>query len=201
MMYEILIGDIVQFFGVTSVFIVAFSLASFAMTTPVRDRCFSTFATRFAQFFYGLINGFDQDQVTHLHGVSAESDVAVDLDRDSKVLAEARHTVFVVLLMMVYSLLGTTLLLNILIAMMNSTFEKISKVAEKRWNMERACIIRAVELELREKRSGHSRNLIRQCLDWFIRGAAPGNLLFYVEMDGERYLQIQEEGDWALSER
>merc|ERR1712061_307633 len=88
--------------------------------------------------------------------------------------------------------------------------------AVQRWNMERACIIRAVEMEMPDSDAIQSSHLLQKCSNWLQKNGrvpwlqqnleclihllfAPRNGAFYVEEDGERYLQIQQEGECTPS--
>mmetsp|Transcript_87364 Transcript_87364/g.168115 ORF Transcript_87364/g.168115 Transcript_87364/m.168115 type:complete len:693 (+) Transcript_87364:81-2159(+) len=156
MVWRIVVGDMMQFACVTSIFLAGFSLASFAATTEKSDRCMGSFAAHFFDFFHGMTNGFEKDD-HHNKGSIIMS------------------------LLVVYNILVTILLLNILIAMMSDTYNRVSETAVQQWNLERARIIVTIEKEL----SG-------TCDDRWRYWCEP--------VEGERYLQFERTSQaWARS--
>lgn len=157
MIWTILLGDMVQFACLTSIFLMAFSLAFFISTTSPLERGPQIFAQNLFQCFK-MITGVEND----FHG---GQDDASDNG-----------------LVVVYSILVTVLLLNILIAMMNDTYNKVSGMAEQQWRLERARIIMSIESELtsKERRSA--------------------NYKYWFEIGGKRYLQLHKVSPtWARS--
>merc|ERR1719410_3187664 len=84
-------------------------------------------------------------------------------------------------LLVVYNILVTILLLNILIAMMSDTYNKVSETAVQQWNLERARIIVTIEKEL--------------------TGTCDDRWRYWCEpAEGERYLQFERTSQaWARS--
>lgn len=154
MVWKIVIQDISKFFCVTSIFLVAFSLASFITTTPRSDRCWSSFTVQLLDFFHGMMSGFDKEQ------------------------ERSQGSVFMGLAVL-YSILASILLLNILIAMMSDTYNKVNESAERRWKLELARIIVTIE-------KGMSTADIDKHRYWI------------EPIDGERYLQLERTSpSWA----
>ena len=86
--------------------------------------------------------------------------------------ADTPYTAVSVGLLVVYVVTITILLLNLLIAMMGDTYEKINESAEKSWHLERARIIYAIESEMSpEERLEYK---------------------YWTEIDGRRYMQVLE---------
>eukprot|EP00931_Biecheleriopsis_adriatica_P038633 TRINITY_DN22101_c0_g1_i1.p1 TRINITY_DN22101_c0_g1~~TRINITY_DN22101_c0_g1_i1.p1 ORF type:complete len:507 (+),score=60.78 TRINITY_DN22101_c0_g1_i1:308-1828(+) len=161
MIWTILLNDMVQFACIMSIFLMGFSLAFFISTTSPLDRGPYNFAQHLFQCFKMMTNGVEND--TPIHGGE---------DGDSGVKG----------LVVVYSILVTILLLNILIAMMNDTYNKVSGMAEQQWRLERARIIMSIESELspQERQSP-------KCRYWF-------------EIGRKRYLQLDKVSPtWARS--
>jgi len=155
MVWRIVVGDMMQFACVTSIFLAGFSLASFAATTEKEDRCMGSFATHFFDFFHGMTSGFEKD----------------DHNKGSMIMS----------LLVVYNILVTILLLNILIAMMSDTYNRVSETAVQQWNLERARIIVTIEKEL--------------------AGTCDDRWRYWCEpVEGERYLQFERTSRaWARS--
>lgn len=122
MVWMILGSDLVTFAYLTSVFVMGFCLAVFISTTEPAERNPSLFTSHLFDFFHMIIAGFDKD-------------------------AHQGKGSLVISLLIVYSIMATVLLLNILIAMMNDTYNRVSSEAQQRWQLERARIIVALERE------------------------------------------------------
>eukprot|EP00930_Biecheleria_cincta_P004981 TRINITY_DN10590_c0_g1_i1.p1 TRINITY_DN10590_c0_g1~~TRINITY_DN10590_c0_g1_i1.p1 ORF type:complete len:737 (-),score=83.20 TRINITY_DN10590_c0_g1_i1:156-2366(-) len=160
MIWTILLGDMKRFACLMSIFLMGFSLAFFISATHPLNRGPSTFAQHFFHCFKMMTSNVENDKESH-GGQDGASDNG---------------------LVVVYSILVTTLLLNILIAMMNDTYNKVSGMAEQQWRLERARIIMSIESELltKERQSAKYRY-------WF-------------EIKGKRYLQLDKVSPtWARS--
>lgn len=155
--WKIVTGDLVKFTQLTSIVVVGFSLAFFILTTSPIERGPSTFVRHVFVCFHMMTNGFEKDS-------------AVDVFFDALVVT--------------YAVLVPILLINMLIAMMNDTYNKVSEKAEQQWRLERARVITSIEQELY---SNH-------------RGVAGK---YWVEIEGKgRCLQMQQVHDssaWAMS--
>lgn len=124
MVSTILMGDMVYFSCLTMLFLMGFSLTFFTVTTDIDDRCWGSFTSHFLDFFHGSLSGFDKDG--YREGTPAS----------------------VTAFLLMYSILFSVVLLNLLIAMMNDTFNKVSGEAHHQWQLERARIIHSIECEL-----------------------------------------------------
>jgi len=153
MIWKIVIGDMVKFAQLTSIFLVGFSLAFFIINTTPTQRGPRLLLSHVLDCFHMMTAGFDKD---------------------------ANKDGFFFTLIVTYILLVTILLINILIAMMNDTYNKVSGMAEQEWRLERARIITSIEQELLRPPEGASK--------------------YWVEIAGQRYLQMQKENlAWARS--
>ncbi|CAK0839580.1 unnamed protein product [Prorocentrum cordatum] len=84
-------------------------------------------------------------------------------------------------LVVTYAVLVPILLINMLIAMMNDTYNKVSERAEQQWRLERARVITSIEQELYSNQTGVASQ-------------------YWVEIEGRRCLQMQQENSaWARS--
>jgi len=80
-------------------------------------------------------------------------------------------------LLIVYVILVTILLLNLLIAMMGDTYGRIIDDADKKWRLERARAVCSIEAELSPEERDQSINK------------------YWTVVDDQRYLQVQEVND------
>lgn len=157
MIWKMLMGDMVQFGCLTSVFMIGFSLAFFIATTDPIERGPSTFGSKLFDCFHMMTSGFDKEE-------------------------RAGGTLLTTLLVL-YSVLVTILLLNMLIAMMGDTYSKVSEAAQQQWLLERARIIITLE---------HERSAAE-------RESEAGK--YWVEIEGLRYMQIEDVSDtWGRAE-
>jgi len=72
----------------------------------------------------------------------------VEAEFDSTELMGGNHPIVAVILLIAYVVTVTVLLINLLIAMMGSTFNKISETADMQWELERARIVFSIEDEM-----------------------------------------------------
>src|SRR5206468_2711230 len=77
---------------------------------------------------------------------------------DLSLFTATRYTFISISLLIIYVITITILLLNLLIAMMQDTYEKINKAAEMQWHLERARIVFAIESEMSLDEKSDSRN-------------------------------------------
>lgn len=124
MTYEIVEHDVRPFAFILAIFIVSFSTAVYVVQRPSADRSLIDFNAQLLSCFEWLTNG------------GFESDVA----RDSP-----RSAVVVVLLLASFTVLGSVVLLNLLVAMMGDTYARISENATAKWRLARARILIALE--------------------------------------------------------
>ncbi|CAF1392106.1 unnamed protein product, partial [Didymodactylos carnosus] len=98
-------------------------------------------------------------------------------DFDIDAYAQTTFQYVSVCLLIVYVVVVTILLLNLLIAMMGDTYGNIIEGATQIWHLERARIVYAIENEM----STEDRNLETN--------------KYWTNVDGERYLQVEEVDD------
>eukprot|EP00811_Abedinium_folium_P003440 NODE_13162_length_1181_cov_14.654649.p1 GENE.NODE_13162_length_1181_cov_14.654649~~NODE_13162_length_1181_cov_14.654649.p1 ORF type:complete len:175 (+),score=33.64 NODE_13162_length_1181_cov_14.654649:281-805(+) len=122
MIWRILINDMVHFTCVTSIFVVGFGLACFVAGTAPQERCVTTFVKHLKHFSCAILFGFESNMEVN-GGVT-------------------------ITLLTSYSIIVSLLLLNVLIAMMNDTYNSVKEAAEKEWNLERARIVVSIQREL-----------------------------------------------------
>ncbi|CAF1503535.1 unnamed protein product [Adineta ricciae] len=148
MIYKMLSKDILRFCIIYIVFLIGFSQAFFIL---LNYNGLSGFLTSLKQCFFGMLGDFDLDQYT-----------------------EATFQYINILLLIVYVVVVSILLLNLLIAMMGDTYGKVIESATQIWHLERARIVSAIENEM----SNDERKLEKN--------------KYWTNVDGQRYLQVEE---------
>ncbi|CAF0801749.1 unnamed protein product [Adineta ricciae] len=151
MIYEMLFNDVLRFFIIYIVFLAGFSQAFFVLFD---NNGFGGFLISVKQSFLGMLGDFDLD---------AYSDTS--------------FYYISVSLLVIYIIVVTILLLNLLIAMMGDTYGNVIEGATQIWHLERARIVFAIESEM----STEERNLQAN--------------KYWTNVDGERYLQVEEVDD------
>jgi len=148
MIYEMLIADFRRFGTIFVIFLFGFSEAFYII---FNESGFYAFLARIKACFVAMLGAFEFDDYS-----------------------AARYPPLSIALLLIYVVVVTILLLNLLIAMMGDTFQRISEDADKKWHLEWARIIFSIENEM----SPHER------LD-------PANQ-YWTTVNGNRYLQVQE---------
>ena len=124
MTYEIVENDVRPFAFILAIFVLSFSTAFYVVLRPSADRSLVDFNAQILSCFEWLTNG------------GFESDVARDA---------ARASVVLILLLAAFSVLGSVVLLNLLVAMMGDTYARVSENATAKWRLARARILLALE--------------------------------------------------------
>lgn len=122
MIAQMLTNDVLRFLVIYLVFLMGFAQAFFVLFESVG---WSGFVQAVQTCFVAMLGDFDLDR-----------------------FADSPYTAVSVGLLVVYVVTITILLLNLLIAMMGDTFDKINEAAEMQWHLERARIVFALENEL-----------------------------------------------------
>ncbi|CAF3390913.1 unnamed protein product [Rotaria socialis] len=148
MIYEMLFNDVLRFCIIYMVFLVGFSQAFFIL---FNNNGFSGFFLSVKQCFFGMLGDFDIDRYT---GTTFQY-VSVSL-------------------LVIYVVVVSILLLNLLIAMMGDTYGNIIEGATQIWHLEQARIVFAIENEM----SADERMLNEN--------------KYWTTIDGKRYLQVEE---------
>lgn len=148
MIHQMLTNDVLRFCLIYLVFLMGFAQAFFVLFESVGV---SGFVISVKTCFVAMLGDFELDQ-----------------------FADTPYTAVSVGLLVVYVVTITILLLNLLIAMMGDTYEKINAHAIDMWHLERARIIFAIENEL----SAEER-------------LAPVNK-YWTTVEGQRFLQVLE---------
>lgn len=127
MIHQMLTNDVLRFCLIYLVFLMGFAQSFFVLFESVG---WLGFVHAIQTCFVAMLGDFDLEQ-----------------------FADSPYTAVSVGLLVVYVVTITILLLNLLIAMMGDTFEKINEAAEMQWHLERARIVFALENEMsREER-------------------------------------------------
>jgi len=148
MIYQMLFNDVLRFCVIYIVFLLGFSQAFFVLFD---NNGFPGFMKSVKSCFFGMLGDFEVEEY-----------------------AETTFQTISVSLLIVYVVVVTILLLNLLVAMMGDTYGNIIEDADKQWHLERARIIFAIENEM----SATERNLKEN--------------RYWTMVDNERYLQAQE---------
>ncbi|CAF0946381.1 unnamed protein product, partial [Didymodactylos carnosus] len=151
MISEMLCNDVLRFCIIYMVFLAGFSQAFFVL---FNFNGFSGFLESVKQCFLGMLGDFDIDTY-----------------------AQTTFQYVSVGLLIVYVVVVTILLLNLLIAMMGDTYGNVIEGATQIWHLERARIVYAIENEM----STEARNLETN--------------KYWTNVEGERYLQVEEVDD------
>eukprot|EP00667_Euglena_gracilis_P001966 EG_transcript_1968 len=148
MIFEMLVQDLLRFLSIYGVFSLAFSTAFHVLCGPHGP-------TGFFKWMEGSI--------MMLSG---------EYDESEEGCLEGPRAHLAGLLMVLIALLVSVLLVNLLVAMMGSTYERISNMADSRWFLEWASIMNSLEREL-----SHT----------------PGKcLIYWHEHEGHRYIRSLE---------
>ena len=152
MTYEIVENDVRPFAFILAIFVLSFSTAFYVVLRPSADRSLVDFNAQILSCFEWLTNG------------GFESDVARDA---------ARASVVLILLLAAFSVLGSVVVLNLLVAMMGDTYARVSENATAKWRLARARILLALE-----------RRVSVATRDRLAAGV-------WIVVDGARFLQVQ----------
>ncbi|CAF1293695.1 unnamed protein product [Adineta ricciae] len=148
MIYKMLSIDILRFCIIYIVFLIGFSQAFFVL---LDSNGLIGFLTSVKQCFFGMLGDFDLDQYN-----------------------ESTFQNVNILLLVVYVVVVSILLLNLLIAMMGDTYGKVIESATQIWHLERARIVSAIENEM----SIDERKLEKN--------------KYWTNVGDQRYLQVEE---------
>jgi len=148
MIYQMLFNDVLRFCVIYLVFLLGFSQAFFILFD---NNGFGGFLKSVKSCFFGMLGDFEVEEYadTTFHTVSVS-------------------------LLIVYVVVVTILLLNLLVAMMGDTYGNIIEDADKQWHLERARIVYAIESEMTTDERQDRKNS------------------YWTMVDEERYLQVQE---------
>ncbi|CAF2968451.1 unnamed protein product [Rotaria sp. Silwood2] len=146
MIYEMLFHDVLRFCIIYMVFLIGFSQAFFVL---FNNNGFGGFFMSVKQCFLGMLGDFDIDHYTGTTFQYAS-----------------------VSLLVIYVIVVTILLLNLLIAMMGDTYGNVIEGATHIWHLERARIVFAIENEMSTDERMLDENK------------------YWTNVDGKRYLQI-----------
>ncbi|CAF1156051.1 unnamed protein product [Adineta steineri] len=148
MIYKMLLNDVLRFCIIYIVFLIGFSQAFFVL---FNYNGFSGFLLSIKQCFFGMLGDFNLD---HHTGTTFQY-ISMPL-------------------LVIYVVVVSILLLNLLIAMMGDTYGNVIESATQIWHLERARIIFAIENEM---------SIDERILD---------KNKYWTNVDGQRYLQIEE---------
>lgn len=148
MIHQMLTNDVLRFCLIYLVFLMGFAQAFFVLFESIG---LNGFVVSIKTCFVAMLGDFELDQ-----------------------FADTPYTAVSVGLLVVYVVTITILLLNLLIAMMGDTYEKINESAEMQWHLERARIIFAIENEMTSEERSDVENK------------------YWTSIDGKRFLQVLE---------
>jgi ankyrin repeat protein len=148
MIHQMLTNDVLRFCLIYLVFLMGFAQAFFVLFESVG---YAGFITSVKTMFVAMLGDFELDQ-----------------------FADTPYTAVSVGLLVVYVVTITILLLNLLIAMMGDTYEKINESSTSQWHLERARIIFAIENEMTSEERNSTENK------------------YWTSVKGERFLQVLE---------
>ncbi|CAF4809152.1 unnamed protein product [Rotaria sp. Silwood1] len=148
MIYKMLFNDVLRFCIIYIIFLAGFSQSFFIL---FNENGLQGYISSIKQCFLGLLGDFDLDY--YIGGKYPLTSVA---------------------LLVLYVVVITILLLNLLIAMMGDTYADVKKSAKKLWHLERARI--ALDLENGISKSKRDLNFNK----------------YWVDIQGERYLQVEQ---------
>ena len=124
MIQNLFLSDLVYFLTVYGIVLVGFSFAMNAMFTYMGEAELSI-----SKVFYDMMN------------------VVTDLDQKQRT-EESRHYLFTKLLLIVYAIVAVILLLNMLIAMMNTSYEIVTVTRCNLWRQQQLSIMLMIERRL-----------------------------------------------------
>jgi hypothetical protein len=137
-----LTSDVIRFLTVFGVFLLAFAQAFFILFA---SDGFTGFISSVQACFLAMLGDFVLEDY-----------------------AETEFNKVAVTLLVIYVVVVTILLLNLLIAMMGSTYNKINEAAEMQWHLERARIVFAIEHEMGEEERQRKSNKYCQSCAWCV---------------------------------
>ena len=146
MMFHMLAVDMVRFASLVFVFYMGFAQSIYVI---FEEDGFWAFFCRFRSMFLTMLNDFDFDMYS-----------------------ESKHSWIAVSLLLTFVIVVSIVILNIFVAMLSSTYVRISEDADKQWLLERARITFAIQNEMSssELNAPHYR--------------------YWTEIKGMRYLQV-----------
>ena len=121
MIQNLFLSDLIYFLTVYSIVLIGFSFAMNAMFTYMGDADMAI-----SKVFYDMMN------------------VVTDLDQKQST-EESRHPLFTKLLLIVYAIVAVILLLNMLIAMMNTSYEIVTVTRCNLWKQQQLSIMLMIE--------------------------------------------------------
>lgn len=124
MIHEIIINDVLKFGLILAMFLIAFSTAIYIVLRPPTERSFEDFAGQLLSCFAWLADGGFQEDVAE---------------------GAARGKPLAVLLLASFTIIGSIVLLNLLVAMMGDTYSNVSQNAVVKWRLQRAKIALTLE--------------------------------------------------------
>ncbi|CAF4142511.1 unnamed protein product [Rotaria sp. Silwood2] len=151
MIYKMLFNDVLRFCIIYTIFLAGFSQSFFVL---FNENGFQGYVSSIKQCFLGLLGDFDLDY--YIGG---------------------QYPMTSVLFLVLYVVVITILLLNLLIAMMGDTYADVKKSAKRLWHLERA----RIALDLENGISMSKRHL--------------NSNKYWVDVQGERYLQVEQVHD------
>ncbi|CAF3300144.1 unnamed protein product [Rotaria sp. Silwood2] len=151
MIYKMLFNDVLRFCIIYIIFLTGFSQCFFIL---FNGNGLQGYISSIKQCFLGLLGNFDLDYYI-----------------------EGPYPLVGALLLILYVVVISILLLNLLIAMMGDTYADVKKSAKKLWHLERARI--ALNIESRMSTSKRQLNINK----------------YRVDVQGERYLQVEQVND------
>jgi len=167
MVYKMIVTDVARYIIIYLVILLGFGTAFYAIAEPA-----AWGKGEWDGIFYGQIYRLF---LSMLGGIDFEANTASVRDT---------YAPWATILYIMYIIVITILLLNLLIAMMGDTFNEIKDQSKEEWHLAYAQIIFSIESELGD--------------DYF-RPPQPGKALpfepYWVTIAGKRYLQIQEVND------
>ena len=124
MIQNLFLSDLIYFMAVYSIVLFGFSFAMNAMFTYIGEA-----QTTIGNVFYDMMN------------------VVTDLDQKQRT-EESRHPLFTKLLLIVYAIVAVILLLNMLIAMMNTSYEIVTVTRCNLWRQQQLSVMLLIERRL-----------------------------------------------------
>lgn len=157
MIAEMMASDMIKFLCLLFVFQMGFAQASFVLMDKVGS---GQFVQEVRSAFEAMLGNF----VFHVEGPVGSANPTVAN-----------------LLLLIYVVVASVLLINLFVAMMSSTYDKVLAAAEQAWSLERARIISAVESEMSYEARLRQENK------------------FWAEIDGQAFLQVMHVDDGYFS--
>ncbi|CAF1032280.1 unnamed protein product [Rotaria sp. Silwood1] len=151
MIYKILFNDVLRFCIIYLIFLAGFSQSYFVL---FNRNGLQGYLLSIKQCFLGLIEDFNLEY-----------------------FIEEQHLCIGTFLLVLYVVIITILLLNLLIAMMDDTYTDVKRSATQLWHLERARIVLDIESEISISKRQSSINK------------------YWVDIRGERYLQVEQVDD------